>query len=99
MATNPAFTRRAFAAGMTGSLALLGAGAADAAPVTAADGVDGALLRADLRDAALRGLARAGDSGDAVLAARAEATLLALEATDPEAALLVRLYRRYDAAA
>lgn len=88
-----ALTRRAFATGMTGSIALAGAAGPAAA---AAAGEDS--LRADLRDAALRGLARAGDSGDAVLAAKAEATLARLETADPEAALLVRIYRRYDVA-
>lgn len=84
-------TRRAFATGMTGSIALLGSG--NAAATARNDNVD-----AQMRDAALRGLARAGDSGDPVLAARADATLASLERNDVEAALLIRIYRRFDVA-
>lgn len=53
-------------------------------------------LDADLRDAALRGLALAGHRGDPVTAAAARATLARLETTDPEAAILGRLYERLD---
>lgn len=86
-------TRRAFATGMTGSLAV--AGIADPAAAVARAVVSG-LGDADLRDAALRGLARAGDLGDPVLSARAEAALARLEGSDPEGAILVRVYRVYD---
>ena len=86
-------TRRAFAAAMTGTMAALGL-----AEGAAATGVPDAAIDKDLRDAALRGLARAGDRGDTVLAARADAVLARLEATDPEASLLVQIYRRFDVA-
>lgn len=88
-----ALSRRAFATGMTGSLAALGVGDA-----TAATGRPETLGNADLRDAALRGLARAGDLGDPVLAAKADAVIAELESTDPEGAALVRIYRLYDVA-
>jgi len=88
-----ALTRRAFATGMTGSLAALGIG--DAAAAADRDDAPG---NADLRDAALRGLARAGDCGDPVLAGKADAVLARLESSDPEGAMLVRIYRLYDVA-
>lgn len=88
-----ALTRRAFATGLTGSLAILGAGEGRASATAAAPG-----LTADMRDAALRGLARAGDSGDPVLAARADAALSELAVSDPKAAALVRIYRAFDTA-
>ncbi len=103
-----ALSRRAFATGLTGSLAALGmadaaaaAGLRDAAgpaDLRDADLRDADLRDADLRDAALRGLARAGDLGDPVLAARADAVLAELAGSDPEGALLVRVYRAYDGA-
>ncbi|TKD51212.1 helix-turn-helix transcriptional regulator [Sphingomonas baiyangensis] len=86
-------SRRGFAAGLTGTLtALLPRNAS-----VAAEG-DGATLRDDrfLRDATLRGLARAGERGDPVLAEQAEAAIETLARTDPEAALLVRIYRRFE---
>lgn len=89
----PDLTRRAFATGLTGSLAGLSAGTGAAALPGGA-----AALSPDLRDAALRGLARAGDSGDAVLAARADAALAELAISDPEGAALVRIYRAFDSA-
>lgn len=49
-----------------------------------------------LRDAALRGLAVAQYRGDPVGAAAARATALRLAETDPEGALLLRLYRKLD---
>ncbi|MGL5011615.1 MAG: WYL domain-containing protein [Paracoccaceae bacterium] len=49
-----------------------------------------------LRDAALRGLALASHRGDPVAAATAEATLARLAETDPEAALLGRIYQLLD---
>lgn len=95
MTTRPTLdlTRRAFATGLTGSLAALGAGEGRAAVRGAADA-----LSPSLYDAALRGLARAGDSGDSVLAARADAALAALDISDPEAAAIVRIYRAHDTA-
>lgn len=50
----------------------------------------------DLRDAALRGLALADRRGDPVAAGAADAALARLAETDPEGALLARLYRRLD---
>ena len=50
----------------------------------------------DLRDAALRGLALAQHRDDPVTAAAARATLARLAETDPEAAILVRLYQLLD---
>ncbi|KPF91897.1 hypothetical protein IP81_07475 [Novosphingobium sp. AAP83] len=88
-----ALTRRAFATGMTGSLAALGIGDVAAARSTQNDAAD-----ADLRDATLRGLARAGDLGDPVLASKADAVLARLESTDPEGAMLARVYRLFDVA-
>lgn len=86
----PKLTRRALGAGLGAAAAALGISgrpvAAGAAPVA-----DPAL-----RDAALRGLAMAGFRGDAVGAAAADAALAALADTDPEGALLLRLYRRLD---
>ncbi|WP_295048230.1 WYL domain-containing protein, partial [uncultured Paracoccus sp.] len=49
-----------------------------------------------LRDAALRGLALAEYRGDPVGAAAARAAAARLAQTDPEAALLLRLYRKLD---
>lgn len=49
-----------------------------------------------LRDAALRGLALAGHRGDPVSAAAARAAIDRLAASDPEGALLARLYRKLD---
>ena len=89
-----ALTRRAFATGLTGSLAALGIG--DAA--TAADRLH-VPDDADLRDATLRGLARTADLGDPVLAAKADAAIARLESSDPEGAMLVRVYRLHDVAA
>lgn len=60
-------------------------------PAQAAPAMDPAL-----RDAALRGLALAGHRGDAVSAAAAEAAIARLGETDPEGALLARLYRALD---
>ncbi|HQS98166.1 MAG: hypothetical protein B7X90_17310 [Novosphingobium sp. 17-62-19] len=87
-----ALTRRAFATGLSGSLAALPATAH--ALADANQKVD--LNDPDMRDAALRGLARAGERGDPVLAAKAEATLARLQASDPEAAMLVQVYKAYD---
>lgn len=91
-----ALSRRAFATGMTGSLAVLSIGDPVAASALAAAPRYMDMGDADMRDAALRGLARASDVGDPVLAAKAEAALARLESSDPEGALLVRVYRAYD---
>lgn len=53
-------------------------------------------LDPELRDAALRGLALASHRGDPVAARAAEATLARLAETDPEAALLGRIYQLLD---
>uniref|UniRef100_UPI0018EF0B0F WYL domain-containing protein n=1 Tax=Paracoccus binzhouensis TaxID=2796149 RepID=UPI0018EF0B0F len=50
----------------------------------------------ELRDAALRGLALAEHRGDPVQAAAARRAIARLQQSDPEAALLVRLYRKLD---
>jgi len=60
-------------------------------PAQAAPAIDPAL-----RDAALRGLALAGHRGDAVSAASAEVAIARLAESDPEGALLARLYRALD---
>jgi predicted DNA-binding transcriptional regulator YafY len=54
------------------------------------------VLDADLRDAALRGFALASHRGDPVSAAAARAALARLAETDPEAALLGRIYQLLD---
>ncbi|WP_374643529.1 helix-turn-helix transcriptional regulator [Tabrizicola sp.] len=54
------------------------------------------VLDPDLRDAALRGLALAGYRGDPVTAAAANAAIERLSRTDPEGALLARLYQMLD---
>lgn len=86
--TAPMLTRRALARGLAAGTAALGLGAH---PSNAAGGIDPVL-----RDAALRGLALADHRGDPVGAAAAKATAARLAQTDPEAALLFRLYRRLD---
>lgn len=83
-------SRRAFAAGISGSLAVLGATEAAATDRLDPPG------DAELRDAALRGLARAGDRGDPVLAEKADAAIARLAKSDPEGAVLVQIYRVYD---
>ncbi len=83
-------SRRALAARLTAGAAALGFArlARAAVPAPAQDPA--------LRDAALRGLALACHRGDPVAAAAAEATLARLAETDPEAALLGRIYRALD---
>ncbi|SOC19782.1 helix-turn-helix transcriptional regulator [Rhodobacter maris] len=85
----PLLTRRALGAKLAGAVVAggVGGGAAQAA-VSAPD--------LDLRDAALRGLALAGHRGDPVAAAAARAALQRLGETDPEAAILARLYHLLD---
>lgn len=86
-------TRRALGTRFVGAAAAMGYGPAMAATeaIAAPQGLTG-----DLRDAALRGLALASFRGDPVAAAEAEAVLARLTETDPEAALLVRIYRLRD---
>ncbi|MDO5648352.1 WYL domain-containing protein [Paracoccus sp. (in: a-proteobacteria)] len=87
MEQNDTMTRRGLAARLTAAAATVGLGAGPAQ--AAADPV--------LRDAALRGLALAGMRGDPVAQAAADRTLAQMAQTDPEGALLARLYRRLDA--
>ncbi|AMY70335.1 WYL domain-containing protein [Frigidibacter mobilis] len=86
-------TRRALGTRLAGAAAAIGFGKGAAASGMAipAPGLD-----PDLRDAALRGLALAGYRGDPVAAAAADAVLARLAETDPEAALLGRIYQRLD---
>lgn len=86
-------SRRALGTRLAGVAAAIGFGngaaaSGMAAPVPALD--------PELRDAALRGLALAGYRGDPVTAAAARAALARLAETDPEAALLGRLYQKLD---
>ena len=81
-------TRRALANSLVAGAAVVGL---PVRPVQAMPAIDPAL-----RDAALRGLALAGHRGDAVSAAAAEAAITRLTETDPEGALLARLYRALD---
>ncbi|MFD1881315.1 WYL domain-containing protein [Paracoccus pacificus] len=86
-------TRRALAHRLAGAAAVIGIG--DSA--VARQAVNPApVLDPELRDAALRGLALAGYRGDPVTAAAANAALDRLAATDPEAALLGRIYQILD---
>ncbi len=86
-------TRRAFGNGLIGAAAVVGHGGVDMASVAAKPVPH---LSPDLRDAALRGLALAGYRGDPVTAASANAALDQLAETDPEAAILGRLYQLLD---
>ena len=86
-------TRRALGTRLAGLAAAIGFGQSAATSVAAqpASPID-----PELRDAALRGLALASHRGDPVAAASAEATLARLAETDPEAALLGRIYQLLD---
>ena len=86
----PLLTRRALAHCLATGAAALGIGArqSEAVPAPAMD--------PDLRDAALRGLALADHRGDPVAARAANAAIARLAETDPEGALLFRLYRKLD---
>lgn len=90
MSAAPTFTRRALARLFASGTAALGM-APLTAPAAPAAAVDPAL-----RDAALRGLALAGHRGDPVSARAAQDAIIRLAQTDPEAALLARLYRALD---
>lgn len=89
----PTLTRRAFSARLAGAAAAIGFGNGAAAS-TMAPPVP--VLDPDLRDAALRGLALAGYRGDPVTAAAADAAIERLSQTDPEGAILARLYQMLD---
>lgn len=84
---SPRLTRRGLGLGLAAGVAagLAGPAAARAAPMDRA-----------LRDAALRGLALADHRGDPVAAQAGQAALARLAETDPEGALLYRLYRKLD---
>lgn len=86
-------TRRALGTRLAGLAAAIGFGQSAAAGVVAQPPSP---LDPELRDAALRGLALASHRGDPVAAATAEATLARLAETDPEAALLGRIYQLLD---
>lgn len=85
-------TRRALASRIAASAAMVGIGAHRGSEARAAVPA----MDPDLRDAALRGLALADRRGDGVAAAAADAALARLAETDPEGALLTRLYRLLD---
>lgn len=86
MSAPPALSRRALGKGLLAAPVALAA-----VPVAAAPAPDPVL-----RDATLRGLALAAHRGDGVGAKAAARAMAALTDTDPEGALLVRLYRRLD---
>ena len=86
-------TRRALGTRLAGFAAAIGFGQGAATSVAAQPK---STLDPELRDAALRGLALASHRGDPVAAAAAEATLARLAETDPEAALLGRIYQLLD---
>ena len=91
--THLTLTRRALGTRLAGFAAAIGFGQSAATSVAAqpASAID-----RELRDAALRGLALASHRGDPVAAKAAEATLARLAETDPEAALLGRIYQLLD---
>lgn len=86
-------TRRALGTRLAGFAAAIGFGQSAATSVAAQPT---SALNPELRDAALRGLALASHRGDPVAAKAAEATLARLAETDPEAALLGRIYQLLD---
>ena len=86
-------TRRALGTRLAGLAAAIGFGQSAATSVAAQPT---SALDLELRDAALRGLAMASHRGDPVAAKAAEATLARLAETDPEAALLGRIYQLLD---
>lgn len=89
-------SRRAFGRTLAGSaVAAVSAPASRAAAEPARPAADAAAPA--LRDAMLRGLALAGRVSDTVQVAAAETALQRLAETDPEGALLVRIYRAHDA--
>lgn len=86
-------TRRALARRLAGTAAVIGIGHEAAARCVAHPAP---VLDPELRDTALRGLALAGYRGDPVTAAAANGTLDRLAESDPEAALLGRIYQMLD---
>lgn len=86
-------TRRALGTRIAGAAAAIGFGNGAAASTMANPAP---VLDPDLRDAALRGLALAGHRGDPVTAAAADAAIERLSQTDPEGAILARLYQLLD---
>ncbi|PTN03184.1 WYL domain-containing protein [Rhodovulum imhoffii] len=86
-------TRRALGTRFAGAAAAIGFGNGTAASAMQ-DPVP--VLNPDLRDAALRGLALAGYRGDPVTAAAANAAIERLSESDPEGALLARIYQMLD---
>jgi predicted DNA-binding transcriptional regulator YafY len=86
-------TRRALGTRLAGFAAAIGFGQSAATSVAAQPA---SAMDRELRDAALRGLALASHRGDPVAAKAAEATLARLAETDPEAALLGRIYQLLD---
>jgi predicted DNA-binding transcriptional regulator YafY len=86
-------TRRALGTRLAGFATAIGLGQSAATSV-AANPLP--IMDPDLRDAALRGLALASHRGDPIAAAAAEAALARLAETDPEAALLGRIYQKLD---
>ena len=86
-------TRRSLGTRLAGAAAAIGFGNGAAASTMA---TPAPVLDPDLRDAALRGLALAGYRGDPVTAAAANAAIERLSQTDPEGALLARLYQMLD---
>ena len=83
-------SRRALASRLAGAAVAVGFGKVAVAEVSQP------ALDPEFREAALRGLALAGHRGDPAAAAAARATLARLAETDPEAALLGRLYQMLD---
>ena len=92
-ATPLTLTRRALGTRIAGFAAAIGFGQSIATSVAAQPT---SALDPELRDAALRGLALASHRGDPVAAKAADATLARLAETDPEAALLGRIYQLLD---
>jgi len=86
-------TRRALGTRIAGAAAAIGFGNGAAASTIAHPAP---VLDPDLRDAALRGLALAGHRGDPVTGAAADAAIERLSQTDPEGAILARLYQLLD---
>ena len=89
----PSLTRRALGTRLAGFAAMIGLGNSAAAGAMSAPVP---VMDPDLRDAALRGLALAGYRGDPVTAAAAHAAIDRLAASDPEGALLARIYQVLD---
>lgn len=86
---SPMVTRRALATRLAAGVAAVGLGATRAT-------ADAARPDPVLRDAMLRGLSLADRRGDPAGAAAARSALDRLAASDPEGALLCRIYRRLD---